>query len=335
MFIVSALRTRFVWRTAVAVAIVALSLGAARATEIKIALDSPPDAQRSGSFVFMKALLDHLQANGVQARHMPVNSIGGEAERLDQAMQGLLEVNGADLARAGQLDKLIFGFFAPYLFDSLEHLDRAVANSDLMQRVNAGLTPKGVRVVALVPVGGGMGIFNTKKPVTRPEDLSDLRLRALDENQIKLFRAWGTNGVVITMPEVANALQTGIADGYVNPPFVPFLFGHAKIVKHYTDASVSVPLRVAMVSEQWYSKLGAKDRKVIDDGIAAATAANRAWVKTSDKAAVEQLEQAGVKVSSLTAAGRARFKELSQQSYTAILSKEQIQLFIDAAAKNR
>jgi TRAP-type C4-dicarboxylate transport system substrate-binding protein len=32
---------------------------------------------------------------------------------------------------------------------------------------------------------------------------------------MKLFRSWGTNGVVITMPEVANALRTGIASGYI------------------------------------------------------------------------------------------------------------------------
>lgn len=330
-------RTSSVFRRLAGVAFATLvALGAAGANaQVKIALDSPADPQRSGSFVFYKALLDHLQANGMAARHMPVNSIGGEAERLDQTSQGLLEVNGADLARAGQLDKLIFGFYAPYLFDSIDHLDRAVAGSDLMARINGALAPKGVRVAALVAVGGGMGIFNTKKPITRPEDLAGLRLRALDENQIGLFRAWGSNGVVVPMPEVANALQTGMADGYINPPFVPMMFGHTNILKHYTEANMSVPMRVAMVSEQWYSKLGARERKVFDDGIAAATAANRAWVKNSDKAALEQLQKAGIQVTGLTPQGRARFKELSVQSYTAILSKEQIQLFIDAAAKSR
>ncbi len=327
------IRSRIV--AAACAALVSMSFAVGARAEVKIALDTQPDPQRSGTFVFFKALLDHLQANGMAARHMPVNTIGGEAERLDQVAQGLLEVNGADLGRAGQLDKLIFGFFAPYLFDSIDHLDRAVANSDLMQRINAGLAPKGVRVAAVIPVGGGTGIFNTKRPVTRPEDLADLRLRALDENQMKLFRAWGTNGVVITMPEVANALQTGIADGYVNPPIVPILFGHTNIVKYYTEANVSVPLRVALVSEAWYQKLSDKERKVFDEGIAKAVAANRAWVKSGDKAAIEQLEKAGIKVTTLTPAGLARFKELSLPSYTAILSKEQIQLFIDAAAKNR
>jgi TRAP-type C4-dicarboxylate transport system substrate-binding protein len=322
-------------RTAALAAAVTLAAAMGARAEVKIALDSPPDPQRSGTFVFASALAEHLKANGTAVRLLPVNTIGGEAERLDQASQGLLEVNMADLARAAQLEKQMFGFFAPYLFDSVEHFDRTLANSELLKRMNETMSKKGVRVVALVLVGGGTGIFNTKKPITKPEDLKDLRIRALDENQMKLFRAWGTNGVVITMPEVANALQTGIADGYINPPFVPFLFGHASILKHYTDASVTLPLRVAMVSDDWYKKLADKDRKTIDEGIAKAVAANRAWVKDSDKAALEQLTKAGVKITSLTPEGRARFKELSLSSYTAILTQDQIQPFIDAAAKNR
>lgn len=80
--------------------------------------------------------------------------------------------------------------------------------------------------------------------------MANQRMRALDEAQLKLFQAWGSSGVVITMPEVATALQTGTAHGYVNPPFVPFMFGHNDILKHYTDAKVNPPLRVAMVSEE-------------------------------------------------------------------------------------
>ena len=234
-----------------------LVAGAAAAQEVKIALDSPPDAMRSGTYVFAKALGDHLKSAGFTVKELPVNSIGGESERLDQTTQGLLEVNMADLARAAQLNKLTFGFILPYLFDSLGHLDRADAAAGLLAKVNEGVIPKGARVVAVVSVGGGVGIFNTKREITKPEDMTDMRMRALDENQMKLFRAWGTNGVVITMPEVANALQTGIASGYVNPPFVPFLFGHGSILKFYTDANVSQPMRAAMVSEDWYKKLPA------------------------------------------------------------------------------
>lgn len=320
---------------AIAAACLLLSAPPLAAQEIKIGLDSPPDRQRSGSYVFAATLAEHLRAAGMQVKEMPVNSIGGEAERLDQTTQGLLEVNMADLARAAQLNRIAFGFSAPYLFDSLSHLDKATEQSDLLGKLNTGTTPKGARIVALVPVGGGTGIFNTRKPITRPEDMSDLRIRALDENQLRLFKAWGTNGVIITMPEVANALQTGIAHGYLNPPFVPFIFGHADILKHYTEANVSQALRVAMVSEDWYRTLRPEQRKVFDEGVRKASAANRDWVKTSDEQALEQLRKAGIQITKLSPEGREKFKDLSKTVYTAILTQQEMQVFIDAADKAR
>ena len=62
--------------------------------------------------------------------------------------------------------------------------------------------------------------------------------RALDETQIKLFESWGTKGTIVSWSEVPNALQTGVADGYMNPAFVPLMFGHTDFIKHYTNASM-------------------------------------------------------------------------------------------------
>jgi TRAP-type C4-dicarboxylate transport system substrate-binding protein len=160
-------------------------------------------------------------------------------------------------------------------------------------------------------------------------------MRALDENQLKLFQSWGSNGVVITMPEVATAFQTGTAHGYVNPPFVPFLFGHTDILKHYTDAKISMPLRVAMVSEDWYKGLSTNDRKIFDEAVSKATAANRAWVGPSDDAALTQLEKAGVTITRLSPEARVSFRDKSRPAWTALLTQQEIQPFIEAAEKAR
>lgn len=322
-------------KLAASAALLIAMTGGALAQEVKIALDSPPDKVRSGSYVYASVLGEELKAAGFQIKELPVNTIGGEAERLDQTAQGLLEVNMADLGRAGQLDKLAFGFTLAYLFDSAEHLDKATVQSGLLDKLNAGLASKGVRVVSLVLVGGSTGIFNTKHAVDKPSDLADLRLRALDENQLRLFKAWGTNGVVIPMVEVSNAFQTGIADGYVNPPFVPFLFGHADVLKFYTQANISQSIRVAMVSNDWYKGLKPAQKTALDAAIAKAQAANRAWVKGSDETALAQLDKAGIKIGKLSPEGLAQFKDLSKTTYTSILTPEQAQIFIDAAAKAR
>lgn len=315
-------------------ALAALALAApAAAQEIKIALDSPQDLENAGGYVWAHTFAEHLKANGMNAVEYQRGALGEEAERLDQVAAGLLEVSMSDLKSAGRLEPLMFGVYLPYLFEGAEDLDAALTAGGMLEKVNETTTAEGVRVLAVQLLGLPAGIFNTKKAVTTMADMADLRMRALDENQIELFKSWGTTGTIVSWSEVPNALQTGVADGYINPPFVPLLFGHTDFLKHFTDASVSPSARIVIVSEDWYQGLSDAERAVVDEGAAKATAANRAWLKGRTNI-LEQLEAAGLTVTRLTPEARAEFVEASRKLYTeGLLSPEQVAMWLEAAGK--
>ncbi len=309
-------------------------IATAAGAEVKVALDSPPDVQKSGSYVWAHTFVETLNKSGLETKEYPRGSLGEEAEKLDQISQGLLEVSMSDVKSAGKIDKLIFGVYLPYLFQNLAHLDRAVAQAGLLDKINAGIAKNGVRVLALVSVGPGAGIFNTKKPVNTVADMASLRMRALDENQIALFKAWGTNGTIVTWSEVPNALQTGVADGYINPSFVPLMFGHTDFIKHFTDAQVSPAVRIAMASEDWYQGLSDADRAKVDGAVAAATKANRDWLAAREPKMIGEVKQAGISVVELTPTARAEFVEKSMQVYTkGVLNPDQVKTWVDAAGQ--
>ena len=77
-------------KTGIIASVLLFLTGAVAAQEVRIGLDSPPDAVRSGSYVFAKALGDQLKATGFTVKEMPVNAIGGESERLDQLTNEVL-----------------------------------------------------------------------------------------------------------------------------------------------------------------------------------------------------------------------------------------------------
>jgi len=287
----------------------------AEAASIKIALDSPPSMEQSGTYVWAHTFAEHLKKNGMDAEEFERGALGGEAERLDQISQGLLEVSMSALKSAGQLDGTIFGLMMPYFFKDSNEADMALGKGGMLAKINGVTTGKGVRVMDVVYVGPPAGIFNTKKPVNSVRDMADLRMRALDEAQIAVFKSWGSQGTIVSWAEVPNALQTGVADGYLNPAFVPLMFGHTGFIKHFTDASVAPSSRVALVSEDWYQGLSDKERKIVDDAAAAAHAANRKWVNNQD-GILEKLEAAGVKVVRLGDKERAEFREKSQAIYS-------------------
>ncbi len=314
----------------------AFAAHAATAAEIKIALDSPPDLGSSGSYVWAHIFAEALKSGGLKANEFARDSLGGEAEKLDQISQGLLEVSMSDAKSAGKIDKLMFGVSLPYLFADVAHMDRAVAKGGILEKINASTTKAGVRVLAMVTVGPAAGIFNTKKTINTAADLADLRMRALDENQIALFKSWGTTGTIVAWKEVPNALQTGVADGYVNPIFVPVMFGHTDFIKYFTDARVSNSVRLALASEDWYQGLSDSDRAIVDGAVTEATAANRTWMTNRLPTMRADAIAAGIEVTDLSPEARVEFEKLSRGVYTnGVLNAEQVAIWVNASDATR
>ncbi|MDN3722257.1 TRAP transporter substrate-binding protein DctP [Roseibium salinum] len=137
----------------------------------------------------------------------------------------MLEVSLSDVRAVAQVDPFIYGVRLPYIFDDVAHMDRVVAEGNIFERVNKSIANQDVKLLALVPLGPSSGIITTTAVVRKPEDMSDLRMRALDDAQIAMYRAWGSTGTVVAWGEVPSGLQTGVIDGYLNSPFVPIMFG--------------------------------------------------------------------------------------------------------------
>ncbi|MCP4315414.1 MAG: TRAP transporter substrate-binding protein [Hyphomicrobiales bacterium] len=312
---------RFLYSAAVAAGLV---FAGAASAQVKIALDSPPNLEASGSYVWANTFSKYLNENGIEAEEFQRGALGGDDELFDQVSQGLLEVSMSPLNIVGSLDNLIYGLRLPYFFEDQAQVDRALFEGGMLEKINAETTKSGVRVLAVNNVGQATGIFNTKKPVKSVADMAGLRMRALDESQIELYKAWGAAGTIVSWAEVPNALQTGVADGYLNPAFVPLLFGHTDFIKFYTEAAIAPSLRITIVSEDWYQGLSNADRATVDAAVAAATKANREWLGTQD-AVLEKLEAAGVAIERLDQAARDEFRAASAPAYeSGLISAEQI-----------
>lgn len=293
-----------------AVGALALGLATPAMAEIKVALDSPASMD-SGTYVWAHTFVEYLNANGMEAVEYERGSLGGEAEKLDQVSQGLLEVSMSDVKSAGTLDGTIFGVYLPYFFEDFKEVDKAMHEGGMLDTINAAITPKGVRLANVVYLGDAAGIFTTSKPIKSMADMDGVRMRALDEAQIEIFKAWGAQGTIVSWAEVPNALQTGVADGYLNPSFVPLLFGHTGFIKHFTDAQILPSSRAAIISEDWYAGLSDDERATVDAAVDAANTANREWL-VNQASVLDKLTEAGVEVISLDDAARAEFREASQ-----------------------
>ena len=307
----------------------------ASAREIKLALDCPPDASKCGSYLWSLTFSDYLKSQGLKVTLYQRDALGGEAEKLDQVSQDLLEISNSDVAKAGSLDPTIFGFRLPFLIDDIDHLYRIIEHTKVMEKINAGTTPKHVRVLAIVPLGSFHGFATTKKLIKTPADLVGVRMRALDRAQVEWLTLWGANAVIIPWAEIYNSLQTGVCDGYMNGSLIPIMFKHTDVIKYYSAANLGPTLRCVIASEDWYKGLSQKDRTIVDAGVVKANDAAHAWANKSDKAALDQLRAAGVTVYVNTPADREAFAKLIRPNYEKIVEPDVAKLFIKLAADQR
>ncbi|MCX2720829.1 TRAP transporter substrate-binding protein [Roseibium salinum] len=313
-----------------------MAVASTASAEVKIALDTKPDLETSGSYNWAYAFGNALKAAGMEVRELPRGAVGNEAEKFDQVSTGLLEVSLSDVRAVAQVDPFIYGVRLPYIFDDVAHMDRVVAEGNIFERVNKSIANQDVKLLALVPLGPSSGIITTTAVVRKPEDMSDLRMRALDDAQIAMYRAWGSTGTVVAWGEVPSGLQTGVIDGYLNSPFVPIMFGQTDFVKNFSDAGVIIPLRAVLVSKSWYDGLSESDRAAVDTAVKTADAATRTWLGSATNSALAALEAKGVTVQRLSPEERDAFRKLSEPVYhSGLLPEEDVKVWTEVSAKTR
>ncbi|KMK68981.1 TRAP transporter substrate-binding protein [Puniceibacterium sp. IMCC21224] len=316
-----------------AVSALTLSIAvAAQAADIKIAFNSVDDPASSGEATFAHAFADALEGTDFKVDLYPSETLGKEKERLDQVSTGLLEINLSAISTAYAVSPALKGITLPFYFDSNAQLDAIVAQGPLMETINAPLLAMGVNMVGINFIGTPMGIHNAKKDVATVADLADLRFRALNPEQLDLMEALGSNGTIIAWAEVANAIQTGVADGYFNPPSSAIRGGHTGFLTHYTPADLFPSTRAILMSDDWYNGLSDDEKSQIDEAIKAGLDANRAWLAdwTTGVAAVQT--ELGVTITPLAAGERDKMKALAEPLWATTLTADQLALWQDAKA---
>ncbi len=306
--------------------------GGAQAAEIKVALNGVNDPSKNAEAAFVAGFQEALDGTDFEVSVFPSGTLGKEKERFDQVAQGLIQVNLAAASSAFGMSEMVKGVLLPFFFENGAQFDTVIESSDLLAQMNEPLTVNGVRLAGFNFVGVGIGIHNTKTAVTEMADLADLRFRALNKEQLAYQEALGAEGTIIAWSEVANALQTGIADGYFNAPNSAIRTGHTDFLVHFTQIDVSPSTRIVLISEDWYQGLDADQQATVDAALAAGIAANRAWVDAWEETVYEKMEAAGVTVSQLAPGEREKMAEATRTVYDEIIAPEHLAAFEEALA---
>ncbi|MDO9524279.1 MAG: TRAP transporter substrate-binding protein DctP [Gemmobacter sp.] len=167
-----------------------------------------------------------------------------------------------------------------------------------------------IRLMAVGNTGGWRNYANTKKRVTKPEDLAGLKLRTVpaDLPQV-LAKGLGAAPTPIAWPELFTSLQTGVVEGTANgiTDVMNMKFPDAGL-KYITLDGHSYMGAFWWMSNDRFNGMTDAQKRVVLDGFAALQQATFASPKRKEIAAYEGFKAAGGDIYVPTPDEKAAFK---------------------------
>ena len=146
---------------------------------------------------------------------------------------------------------------------------------------------QGIHVITFFTHGPGI-IFNTKRPITKIEDLQGLKFRVGGGMVNDIAKAMGMNVTLKPAPDSYELLSGGVMDGTLFPAESTESFKIDKIIKYATTfpGGLYNTSFVFMMNQGRYDKLAPDEKKAVDaiSGEVAARIFGRTWDRVDRRA---------------------------------------------------
>lgn len=267
-----------------------------------------------------KVFADHVaKASGGK---MKVRAIGAAALGPDTQMQQAL-IGGAQEMMVGSTATLVgitremALWDTPFLFNNAREAD-LLLDGPIGDKIRAKLQQKGL--VGLVYWENGFrNLTNSKRPITKMEDLDGVKLRVMQNNVfLTSFQTLGANAIPMAFSELFSALETKTVDGQENPYNTILSSKFYEVQKYLTVTNHVYSPWIVLVSQKWWDQLSRDEQKVLMDAARASRDYERKDTREEAGKAVAELKGKGMMVNELSAPEAERMRNKLTQVYALI-----------------
>jgi TRAP-type C4-dicarboxylate transport system substrate-binding protein len=156
-----------------------------------------------------------------------------------------------------------------------------------------------------------------------------MMFRAMDASQVALYNSFGASGTPVPWTEVYTALQTGVADGQMNPPMYIIMGSLYEVQKYMTLANVQYSMQYLLINEEWINSLSTDQQKAIREAAKEAKLLTMKDVESRVEERVTFIADSGVEVYTPNAADLSQFREIGQPGYITWLETQFDKEWID------
>jgi tripartite ATP-independent transporter DctP family solute receptor len=244
---------------------------------------------------YMGRLIAERSGDRLQIRVFHSRQLGEEKETIEQTRVGAIDLNRTNVALIGNFVPAMNVLAMPFLFRSIEHLEK-VLDGPIGNQILDSFEPYGFVGLAFYD-SGARSIYNSVRPIRSIADMKGLRLRVQQSELMSdMIRALGAEPVELPYGQVLTGLVTKLIDGAENnwPSFVTT--DHYKHAGYYTLTEHTMSPEVLVMSQKAWQSLSADDQKLFRDAAIRSSQFMRAKWKDLEERSRRQAEAAGVRI---------------------------------------
>ena len=312
---------------AISLAMLALPVQAEKVLKLSHLNPGDPFNNNSGAMTSVFKSLVEAGTNGsVKVQIFSDGQLGKDNEVIEQTKNGVIQANISSAGGVAQHYPLIGVFDLPFAFPNITVVHEVMdLESDFGQKLAKDIEAKtGLKVIGLLDSGGYFAITNSKRAVKTLDDMNGLRIRTMTlPTHEAIISSLGGKPTPLPWAEVYTALQTGVADGQMNPvPIIAFA-KFDEVQKYLTLTQHIITPYVWFINKDFYNSLSDEEKYVVDYAAKAAVVAGRGIsriIEASDRGLPHLSKK--MEVNSVSAAELKKFASVSQPAVKKLIEEK-------------
>ncbi|MDT7838834.1 TRAP transporter substrate-binding protein [Aquabacterium sp. OR-4] len=280
-------------------------------------------------------LLASKSGGRMKVQEFPSSQLGNEMQQQSALQGGVQQMSApATTSLAGIVKE--FGLIDfPFSVASFAQAD-ALLDGPFGQALLARLPEKGLVALGYWDLGF-RNVTNSRRAITRPEDLEGLKLRVIPNPVfIETFKAFKANPVPMPFAELYGALESKAVDGQENPFAVIASNKFFEVQKHVSATNHVYAANIVLVSKKFWDQLTPAEQKWMHEAADETRAYQRQVSRAAAQKAVGELQAKGMQYNELSPAEQARMRAIAKpvtEKFAASYDPVLVKLYNDELAK--
>ncbi|PWV74545.1 DctP family TRAP transporter solute-binding subunit [Halomonas sp. A11-A] len=305
------------------------SASAHAATTMRIAHLNPAEATASNSGAMtavFKQLVETATDGELKVEIYPAGQLGDDANVINQVSQGIVESSISSAGGIAEHYPRIGIFDIPFAFPNIGVATEVIdLSSDFGQMLAEDLEghTDGLKLLGLLDSGGFFHFTNSERPITAPADMEGMRIRTMTlPTHEAMINALGARATPLAWSEVYTALQTGVADGQMNPIQQTAFANFDEVQDYLTISNHLITPYLWLINDEFYASLSEEHQRVVDWASKVAVDAGRAMSRIieASEGGLPKLSR-GMEVNTITPEAREAFVAATQPAVREVIER--------------